>query len=211
MSLRLIHQLYAGLAPWLVLALLLTGRNPFPTRVRGVTSLIIALLLLQIPLGGWSLFSWIRTLEPNPSLTLSGLLVVVLWQRFRGAPLFRSEDWSVAWIAGALSALILYPIGLGLTSVDTYAWGWQPFLPIALACCATWLLILGNRFGILLVLVPLGSLLHLQESANFWDALVDPFYGALSLVMVSLMILGRARAVNASFAEQASPSGKGGG
>lgn len=193
MSPRLIHQLYAGLAPWLALSLLLTGRNPFPAKGRTVGSLIAALLVLEIPLGGWSLFSWIRTLEPNPSFTFSGLLVVVLWQRFRGAPLFHSEDWNAAWIVGALSALILYPMGLGLTSIDSYAWGWQPFLPIALACCATWLLIQGTRFGILLILAPLGSLLHLQESTNFWDAMMDPFYGALSLVMVSFMILRRVR------------------
>jgi hypothetical protein len=51
------------------------------------------------------------------------------------------------------------------------------------------LLLLGNRFGIILILSQLGSLLHLQESANLWDALVDPFYGGLSLLIVMVRII----------------------
>ena len=185
----LIHQLYAYLAPWLALSLLLLGRNPFLSRLRLFGSLLLALFLLRIPLGGWSLFAWCRTLEINPSFTLTGLLCVALWQRLSGQMIFRTEDWRAAWIVGAIGSLVLYPMGLGLTPIDPYSWGWGPAVPIVTAAFATLLLIRGNRFGIILILPLLGSLLNLQESANLWDALIDPFFGIVSLGAVLYLLV----------------------
>lgn len=187
---QVIHPLYGALAPWLALSLLVLGRNPRLSRTRITGSLLLAFFLLRIPVGGWPLFAWCRTLEMNPSFTLTGLLGIALWQRLSGKVIFRSEDWRAAWIVGSLASLVLYPMGLGLTSIDPYCWGWGPTVPILTAACATLLLIQGNRFGIILILPPLGSLLHLQESANFWDALIDPFYGGLSLIaLIALFYL----------------------
>jgi len=66
-------------------------------------------------------------------------------------------------------------------------------LPISTAVVASGLLIAGNRFGMILLLPLLGSLFHLQESANFWDALMDPLYGATSLGVVSYLLWRRLR------------------
>ena len=76
-------------------------------------------------------------------------------------------------------------MGLGLTSIDPYAWGWGPGLPLATALCASIFLLRGNRFGIILILPLLGSLLHLQESANLWDALIDSCYAGTALLAVA--------------------------
>jgi len=191
MSEGIIHDLYAGLAPWMALALIFLGRNPHLSRTRITGSLLLAFFLLRIPIEGWSSFSWIRVLEPNPSFTLTGLLAVALLQRVSGKKIFRSVDWSGAWVFGGVTALVLYPMGLGLTSIDPCAWGWGPGLPLATALCAIIFLLRDNRFGILLILPLLGSLLHLQESSNFWDALIDPCYGALSLMAVVALLLLR--------------------
>jgi hypothetical protein len=191
MSTLLVHELYAALAPWAALALLLLGRNPYLSRQRIIGSLLLAFFLLRIPIGGWPLFAWCRTLEMNPSFTLTGLLIVGLWQRLSGRKIFRAQDWSAAWIFGATAALILYPMGLGLTAIDSYTWGWGKFLPLTEALVAVILLIAGNRFGILLLLPLSGFLLHLQESANFWDAVIDPFYGGFALISSSWILLSR--------------------
>jgi len=198
MSSPLIHQLYAGIAPWAALSLLLLGRNPYLSRQRIIGSLLLAFfaLRIQMEISGvnyWSLFAWCRTLEMNPSFTLTGLLSIALWQRISSRKIFRTDDWSAAWIFGAIAALILYPMGLGLTSIDPYGWGWERSLPIATALIAGVLLLAGNRFGILLLLSLGGFLLHLQESANFWDALIDPFYGLVSLIGSAWLILSRFR------------------
>lgn len=193
MSAETLHQFYAGLAPWLALSLLLLGRNPFLSRVRMVGSLLLAFFLLriQVEIGGtnyWHLFAWCRTLEMNPSFTLTGLLCVALWQRLSGKSIFRAEDWRAALIVGAIAAFALYPLGLGLTAFDPYTWGWGSLLPLAIAACAMNLILKGSRFGIILILPLVGSLLHLQESTNLWDALIDPIYGAVSLVAVMMAV-----------------------
>lgn len=184
MSRELSQQLYAGLAPWLALSLLLLGRNPFLSRVRIIAALLLALILpgIAVPLTGWNGFAWVRVLEPNPSFTLTALLGIALWERISRKRLFRPEDWKTAWIFGTSSALLLYPMGLGLTSLDPYSWGWWPRIPILVALAAAILILRGNRFGILLLLPFAGFLIGLQESTNFWDAVIDPFYAIFSIL-----------------------------
>jgi hypothetical protein len=189
MSQQVIHHLYAALAPWLALSLLMLGRNPHLSRIRIIGSLLLAVFMLRIPIEGWSGFAWVRMLEPNPSFTLTGLLGVALWGRITQKKLFRAQDWNAAWSLGAGLALLLYPMALGLTSIDPYTWGWGPILPSMTALAASLLLLAGNRLGILLLLPLGGVLLHLQESTNFWDALIDPFYGGLSLLIMMVRIV----------------------
>lgn len=188
----LIHQLYAGVAPWAALSLTLIGRNPHPGLRRKVASLLLAsLVLLVIPIGGWNAAAWIRMLEPNPSFTLTGLLLVALGSRLSGKTLLREEEWKAARHFGAIATLVLYPMGLGLTKVDPYAWGWDPALPLAAALIATLFLIRGNRFGVILLLPFAGWLLGVQESRNFWNALIDPFYGGISLLFTAWGLISR--------------------
>ena len=192
MSSLVIHQAYAAITPWAALALLLMGRNPHPGLRRKVAALLLAtLVLFAIPITGWNLAAWIRVLEPNPSLTLTGLLLAALSSRLTGKSLFRMRDWDAAWIFGSAAAIVLYPMGLGLTNLDPYAWGWDRPLPLATAVVALLLLLRGNRFGVVLLLPFAGILLHLQESANFWDAVMDPFYGAVSLIAILLILAAR--------------------
>ena len=188
MNMELTHQIYAGLAPWFALSLLLLGRSPHPSRTRIIGSLLLGFFLLRIPVGGWHPFAWIRVLEPNPSFTLTALLTVALWQRISYGKFFSVQDWNAAWLFGGLAALALYPMGLGLTSFDPFVWGWGAFLPIATALFASILLLRGNRFGIILLLTPAGFLLHLQESQNFWNAVIDPFYAGFSLIAGAVLL-----------------------
>lgn len=185
MNALLLHQLYGAIAPWAALSLACIGRNPHPGIRRKVASLLLsALLLLVVPINGWHAASWLRVLEPNPSFTLTALLLVALVSRLSGRKLFRREDWRAAWVFGAAASLILYPMGLGLTAIDPYAWGWERSLPLMSAGIASLLLLRGNRFGALLLLPPAGWLLGLQESTNLWDALIDPIFGGISLIVV---------------------------
>jgi len=206
MSTEIIHQLYAALAPWLALALILLGRNPRLSRQRIIGSLLLAFfaLRIQVEIWGvnyWHLFAWVRVLEPNPSFTLTALLAIALFQRISRKELFRATDWNAAWLVGAGLALLLYPMGLGLTSVDPYSWGWGPALPIVIAVVAALLLLRGNRFGIVLLSPFIGSLLHLQGSTNFWDAVIDPFYAIFALLAVVFSFFTRRRNPSVSSAE----------
>lgn len=193
MSATLFQQVYAGIGPWMALSLVLMGRNPWLSGIRITGSLLLAFFLLRIPVDGWHLFEWVRMLEPNPSFTLTALLALALFQRIRRRELFRREDWDAAWVIGALLAIVLYPMALGLTSIDAYGWGWGPRMPVGIALAAALLQLRDNRFGIILLLPFVGVLLHLQESTNFWDAMIDPFYGGASLLVSGWILLTRWR------------------
>ena len=53
----------------------------------------------------------------------------------------------------------------------------------------------GNRFGYVLLLALLGYWIGFQESKNLWDYLLDPIYGAVSLLVVLWTLIRRRRAV----------------
>lgn len=201
MSMPRIHDLYAGFAPWLALALILLGRNPHPSRMRIVGSLLMAFFLLLIPMAGWSGFAWCRMLEMNPSFTLTSLLGVALWGRIAPTKPFRATDWIAAWMIGAGLALLLYPMALGLTPLDPYGWGWGRVLPIMIALLAAVLMFRGNRFGIVLLLPLIGFQAGLQESSNFWDAVIDPPYAIFSIVAVIVSAFRDMKSVALKFSE----------
>lgn len=205
----LLHAFYALLVPWLAISLLLTGRNPRPALRRIILSSLLGLMMLLIPIWNFPLCRWIALLEPNPSITLTALLAIALIARAGGTRLFRPQDWCAAWIVGALTSLLLYPMGLGLTPIDPYAWGWGPMIPMATAVLATALLLGDNRFGIVLLFCVMGMMLHPMESRNSWDALIDPFYAAISLIGTGGLVVRKWRG-GINFAEPASPSERGG-
>lgn len=186
----LLPMAYAALAPWLALALLLTGRNPYPSRIRVAGSLALSFLLLRIPICGWDGFAWARTLEANPSLTLTLLLALLLAARTTGRDLLGPSGWKSARLFGIAAALILYPMGLGLTQIDPYAWGWGPWLPGVVTLLALLLLLMGNRFGLLLAATLPAWLARVQESRNFWDLLIDPVYAAAALLSGIWLLIG---------------------
>ncbi|NBZ96497.1 MAG: hypothetical protein EBR40_08765 [Proteobacteria bacterium] len=192
MSSLLIHQFYAEVAPWAGLALLFIGRNPHPGLRRKIAAVLLAVFVLFIiPIGGWSIAAWLRVLEPNPSVTLTLLLLIALTSRLAGQAWFRRQDWNAAWFFGAVATLVLYPMGLGLTGIDPYSWGWGPVLPLIVTTAATLLLLRGNRFGVILLFPFAGWVLGIQESTNFWNTLADPFYGAVSLILTAILLIRR--------------------
>jgi hypothetical protein len=82
---------------------------------------------------------------------------------------------------------------LGLRNFDAYSLGW-PWLewtrslllfgPVAaLSALLVWR---GNRFGWILAASAAAFLFRVQESHNFWDYVLDPLFGAVSLVAVAV-------------------------
>jgi hypothetical protein len=85
------------------------------------------------------------------------------------------------WIA--LVAIIFYPLALGVSMLDPYAWGYGSFTLLA-AVIATALLALlagSNRIAIILGLAILAWTAGWHESANLWDYILDPFLGVWAI------------------------------
>ncbi len=87
-----------------------------------------------------------------------------------------------------LVALFLYPMALGATEYDPYAFGLQPqFLILATLAYSLSVIILGYfPIALLLSAVLVGYSFSIMESQNFWDYLIDPF---LALYGVSCFLM----------------------
>jgi len=169
-------------------------RGWISTLVAGVA----ALAATFFPWFGHPLPFWSASLSANFSAIMVVLLIVGILDRAGARVIFRPQDWSAAWIFGAVASSLLYPsaLGLGPQNFDSYALGW-PWLfwgqSLALfggtGLAAALLIWRGNRFGYVLGLALLGYAAGLQESENLWDYLLDPVYGAVSLLVVLWTLL----------------------
>ncbi|MBX9742883.1 MAG: hypothetical protein K2W99_05040 [Chthoniobacterales bacterium] len=146
--------------------------------------------LLLLPISGLSIAHWIMSFVSSWSAPLTGLLFIAILEYTFSWKFFSTADWKAAWFFGAGAALLLYPSALGLGKIDTYVWGWgSPWLLGGIGLIALFLIFLKNRFAILLMLAFAAFLLRLQPSTNFWDYLIDPFYGAVAIVEVVKLVI----------------------
>ena len=145
---------------------------------------ILFLPLLPIETGRISLVQWCSSLMRSASLPLMGSIVVLLLERLCGWKLFSPRDWKALSMFGILCSLLLYPAALGLGPIDPYCWGWEnEYFFIVFACLISLLLVLKNRFAILLILALLSFDLQWEDSTNLWDYLIDPLYAILAVIM----------------------------
>ncbi len=81
------------------------------------------------------------------------------------------------WIA--LVAIIFYPLALGVSMFDPYAWGYGSFTLLAaviVTALVAWFAG-SNRIAIILAIAILAWTAGWHESTNLWDYILDPFLG----------------------------------
>lgn len=191
---------WTALVPWLLLWWIfqrVIGRRGWGA---ALVSGLVALAAVWFPWFGHALPYWSASLSANFSVVMAVLLVVAIYDRAAGREIFRARDWRAAWIFGAVASLLLYPsaLGLGPQNFDSYALGWPwlfwlQSLPLfgGAGLSAALLIWRGNRFGYVVLLALLGYAAGFQESENLWDYVLDPVYGAVSLVVVLWISLRR--------------------
>jgi len=184
-------ELCATVCPWLALMWCLqrVARLTVPPlrgwRLLAVTGAIAAVVLL-VPIQGLVIARWVAGLNANFSIPLTVILAVIIWERVFERSLLSEREWTTAWSFGAIGGLALYPMALGLGRFDPYEWGW-PFSPLFVVIGALTVVLVWkqNRFGFLLVLAAVAFQLHLLESTNYWDYLLDPVYSLVSIVWLA--------------------------
>ena len=194
--------IWATLAPWLLLLWVVQRLIPWRGLAGLLASAVTASVLLVIPWFGHPVPWWSASLSANFSVIMAALLVCAICARASGRPVLSSSEWNTAWIFGTAGSWLLYPsaLGLGPQNFDSYALGWPwlfharfGLLIGAVGLTAAWLIWRGNRFGLILLLALAGFALGFQESDNFWDYLLDPVYGAVSLLAVLRLMILRVR------------------
>ena len=186
-----IQEICGAICPWLALVLVLVelAKRWSGGRLRGPALLaaggVIGAGLLAWPVDGLPLARWIAALNANFSVTLTGLLAVLVWENAFGRKLFSPSDWAAAWGFGAMGGLVLYPLAMGWGEFDPYEWGWG-FSPLFVAAGAltAWWLWRRNRFGWSMLAAVVAWHFRLMESENYWDYLLDPIYSLTGLTMI---------------------------
>ena len=187
MSHQTVTQVFAAMCPWLALMWCLQRMAAgLRLQLRGwallTLSALIAAAMLLVPIQGLAASRWVAGLNANFSIPLTGMLAVGVHGRAFGRQVFSERDWMAGWSFGGLGSLTLYPFALGAGGFDPYEWGWR-FSPLfaLVAMLSGWLIWNRNRFGLLLLAAVIAFHLRVLESSNYWDYLLDPFYGLASV------------------------------
>ncbi|MBC8462502.1 MAG: exo-alpha-sialidase [Deltaproteobacteria bacterium] len=156
----------------------------------------LSALIGVIPLGGLPLARWLISINANFSISLTALVFGKVWENASGIRLLDRKAILSSSIFGLTAGLALYPMALGLGSLDPYEFGWSfSWLFVLLMVITAILLFTKNRFGIVLVACILGYDLQLLESPNLWDYLVDPFFALISGVILGGWLIRGARSM----------------
>ncbi|HQS59519.1 MAG: hypothetical protein B7Y56_10325 [Gallionellales bacterium 35-53-114] len=170
-----------------VLLAMLAGKYVQDIRKRWLMVAILLVMGFSIPLNGLSTAQWLRTLLGDLSVITLVIFANIVAQRLFGLDLLHPVARSNLLRGIVLAGVLLYPLALGLGSIDSYATGFAP-LWMVLLLCATSVMVWfrGQRDLAIVLLLPVAAFnLRLLESANLWDYLLDPvlfFYALVQLV-----------------------------
>lgn len=181
--------------PFLLIMVLLQGgagllgrdlRGWRPTLILGFISAFITVT----PVGGLPLARWMISFNANFSISLTAILFYKVTEISFGVKLLDKNALLTCWVFSLTAGVILYPMALGLGRFDPYQAGWGFSWLFVVVCGVTiLLLIMKNRFAIVLIAAILAHNLRLLESTNFWDYLVDPFMVLVSCIVLSSRFL----------------------
>jgi hypothetical protein len=144
--------------------------------------LLATIGIVSLPINGLPLARWLAGVCDHWSVPLIAVMAARVMKGFLNKDFLRPEDEMAAWLFGAGSGLVLYPMALGWGPIDPYSWGWRVGpLFVVVAGVTVALCWRHNRFGAVLVLAIGAWHLRVPESGNYWDCLVDPVYCLVSL------------------------------
>lgn len=173
-----------ALGSLLVLAWVAVAASAKLTRRRGArwAALFGAGLAALVPLDGLAFLGYVRAHLGALSGASLGLLTVGIARRLGGPGLPERRDRRALLALVLAAGAFLYPMALGLSTVDPYRWGYasKAFVAaVGLLALLSWLGRLPLTTGALVIAL-LGYGLALGESTNLWDYLVDPWIVVIS-------------------------------
>lgn len=194
----MVEYIYSFLFPFLLLltaaqlAARLLRKSPAADWRFTLFSAIFSLLVVLLKVDGIPIGRLATGLSANASVPLIALLINCAWKNAGGRILLDRRAHTAAYIFGLCTGAVLYPMALGIGRFDPYVDGWHYSWVFVLLMAATvFLLIVRNRFGLVLMLCLIAYQLHLQESTNLWDYVIDPIYFLASIIyLASLLVYG---------------------
>ena len=164
---------------------ILLGKRPTGCIPTAILASVSALMVI-LPISGLPAGRWLISLYPNPSIPMTALLFSRVLKNAFQVNLLDVSAIQTAQVFSLLAGAALYPMALGVVAFDPYPAGWHfSWLFVILLGVTLVMLFLKNRFSVVLMTTILAYDLHLLESSNLWDYLVDPI---LILVAIAGLI-----------------------
>lgn len=159
-----------------VLATVLTGSLIKDKRLRisGVSALL--LLGLFFPISGLTFSQLLRSAVGDLSVLTLVIFTNILAQSLFNHNFLKSTSHNSLLLWVTLSGVAFYPLALGVSQFDPYRLGYAPVLMSVILCMISIYSWLGAKRDLaVIILIPLIAFnLHLLESDNLWDYLMDP-------------------------------------
>jgi len=175
----------------LLLAVLLTvlpGRFVKDSRQRMVIVAFPLVAGLFLPVYGLSIAQWLRSALGDLSILTLVVFSNILAQRLFNYRLLAPATRNSLLLGVSLVGVVFYPLALGVSAFDPYQSGYSPLFMSVLLCLASiiaWLRAMRG-LAIILLLPLLAFNLHMLESYNLWDYLLDPILLVYAVVQVLL-------------------------
>jgi hypothetical protein len=149
----------------------------------------VSLFLAFVPFRGLPLAGYLRGIIGDLSVTSWILLSAAVVTKLTDRELRRSRSHTPLICLVLFSGLVLYPSALGVTYLDTYAFGYAPTWLIAIffvLSLAAWHLEY-HLVTLCLTASVLAYSLRLFESRNLWDYWIDPLVTVYAIVRLATL------------------------
>jgi hypothetical protein len=160
-----------------------------------VLAIVVGALVPAIIIGDLPVYQYLRAVLGDLSIGTKLLLLVMLYQRGAQRIIISESERSKGMWVVAITGLIFYPLSLGLSMFDPYAFGYSASglvaIALILAAVCAW-----RRLWWLALALSLSVIAHLAgilESDNFWDYLVDPLLWLYALFVSCATLLKKYR------------------
>ena len=175
-NLQIVTSLLGQAILWAVL-LVVSGNSVWQKiPQRKFVLVVLVALAITLPVHGLTAGEWLRSVIGDPSIPSLILFADITSRRVWQFSLVQDESrkWLLRGIA--LAGLMFYPLALGATVFDPYAWGYlSQMLAMMLAAFSAMAWWKGLRnLAVILLLPVLAYHLKMLESVNLWDYLIDP-------------------------------------
>jgi len=157
-----------------------------------------AVAATRVHVEGVPIAGYLRGTVGDLSITTLVILAAAVAGLTTGRPALDRRAWAAlcGWAAGA--GVLLYPLTLGLTRIDSYELGYRPraLLVLVAALVVAWWWTRRTAAVVLAVAV-VAFQLRVLESTNLWDYLLDPPLAVCAIVAVGVRLLTWRRAPSA--------------
>ncbi len=157
---------------------------------------ILLVLGFAVPVAGSTAAQWLRSVLGDLSVLTLVLFADILARRLWNRTLLEPASRTALLLSVAVVGVVFYPMALGVGPVDPYRWGFAPMGLVAVLCLASIVAWLRRARGlaVFLLLPLLAYNLHLLESDNLWNYLLDPLLVVYALVQGAGVVLRRFKA-----------------